>query len=363
MSDTDTEFDYRPNLELRGYAGTDVQLLQRLKARGRNRREAEANARTIQYNYAIKDSVVRFNNELELAPRAKFRAQELDMDLLIPFEKPFRMTRDFAYFIRNRFSDKELDRMDRTIWKLTANDGLVSVNFPRDYKDESEEDNNDNEGQDIDLSTDADDDDFNTDFSSAGPATRTFTVDSFDEIDVTGAMIVRIEPGDVFKVVADGEKKDIDRLDVDVDGRTLKLAPTKNGPFGVFNNRNVRFTITMPKVEGLKLTGASRAQLSGFTPFNRLDVELTGASTALIDVSVDRLDVDLNGASKVLLKGKADELKGSMTGASLINAKGMTVNKADMRASGASRGIMGQVNDLKKNTSGAGRITSTGDSE
>ena len=364
MSDTDTEFDYRPSLELRGYAGTDVQLLQRLKARGRNRREAEANARNIQYNYSIKDSVVRFNNELELAPRSKFRAQELDMDLLIPFEKPFRMTRDFAYFIRNKFSDKELDRMDRTIWKLTANDGLVSINFDRDYKDESREENNDNNtSEDIDLSGDDSDDDFNDDFSSAGPATRTFTVDSFDEVDVTGAMIVRIESGTVFKVVADGDQKDIDKLDVDVDGRTLKLGPNKNGPFGIFSSRNVRFTITMPKVEGLKLTGASRAKLSGFSPFNRLEVDLTGASTALIDVSVDRLDVDLTGASKVLLKGKTDELKGSMTGASLINAKGMTVNRAEIRASGASHGIMGQVNDLDENTSGASSITRQGDQQ
>ena len=361
MSDTDTEFDYHPNLELRGYAGTDVQLLQRLKARGRNRRDAEANARNIQYNYSIKDSVIRFNNELELAPKTRFRAQELDMDLLIPFEKPFRMTRDFAYFIRNKFSDKELERMDRTIWKLSANDGLVSINsagdlIPRDYKDESDEREDSNDDS---ASTDSDDD-FNADFGSAGPNTRTFTVDSFDEVDATGAMIIRIEPGDVFRVVADGNQKDLDRLEVDVDGRTLKLSPNKNGGFNFGNNNSVRVTVTMPKVEGLKLTGTSRAQLSGFSPFNRLEVDLTGASTALIDVTVDRLDVDLTGASKIRLQGKTDELKGSMTGASLIYAKGMTINKADMRASGASHGILGQVNDLNENTSGASTITREG---
>ncbi len=357
MSDTDTEFDYRPSLELRGYAGTEVQLLQRLKARGRSRRDAEANARTIQYNYSIKDSLIRFNNELELAPKARFRAQELEMDLLIPFEKPFRMTRDFAYFIRNKFSDKELERMDRTIWKLTANDGLVGINIPRDYQDESNERDDSNNNTSSSDNNDDSDDDFNVDFGSAGPSTRTFTVDSFDEVDVTGAMIVRIEPGDVFRVVADGNQKDLDQLRVDVDGRTLKVSPNSKGLFNFNSGSNVRVTITMPKIEGLNLTGASRAQVSGFSPFNKLEVDLTGASTALIDVNVERLDVDLTGASKVRLQGKTDELKGSMTGASLINAKGMTINKADVRASGASRGILGQVNELEENTSGASSIT------
>lgn len=355
MSDTDTEYDYHPNLELRGYSGTEVQLLQRLKARGRNRREAEANARTIQYNYSIKDSIIRFNNELELAPKARFRAQELDMDLLIPFEKPFRMTRDFAYFIRNKFSDKELDRMDRTIWKLTANEGLVSINYPRDYKEESRDDDNDNTGS-TDNNDDSDDD-FDTNFESAGPATRTFTADTFDEIDATGAMIIRVEPGDVFRVIADGNRKDLDQLEVDVDGRTLKIRPNKNGGFNFDNNNSVRVTVTMPKIEALKLTGASRAQVGGFSPFNRLEVDLTGASIALIDATVERLDVDLTGASKVRLQGKADELKGSMTGASLIYAKAMTVRKAEVSATGASRAIFGQVNDLEESTSGASSVT------
>lgn len=357
MSDTDTEFDYRPSIEVRGYAGTEVQLLQRLKARGRNRRDAEANARNIQYNYSIKDSVIRFNNELELAPKARFRAQELEMDLLIPYEKPFRMTRDFAYFIRNEFSSKELERMDRTIWKLTANDGFVGINFPRDYNDDSNERDDNTDNNTSSNNNDDSDDDFNTNFESAGPATRTFTVDSFDKVDATGAMIIKIEPGDVFRVVADGHQKDLDQIKVDVDGRTLKISPNREGLFNFNSGRNVRVTITMPKIEALDLTGASRAQVGGFSPFNKLEVDLTGASVALIDVDVERLYVDLTGASKVRLQGKATDMQGSMTGASLIYAKGMTIGKAEVSASGASRGVLGQVNDLEENTSGASTVT------
>ena len=32
------------------------------------------------------------------------------MDLFIPYERPFRMTKEFAYFIRNEFGNKEFDR-------------------------------------------------------------------------------------------------------------------------------------------------------------------------------------------------------------------------------------------------------------
>ncbi|TAE32999.1 MAG: PspC domain-containing protein [Cytophagales bacterium] len=356
MSDTDTEFDYHPNLELQGYSGTEVQLLMRMKARGRNRRDAEANARTIVYNYAIKDSVIRFNRELELARGARFRAQELDMDLLIPFEKPFRMTRDFAYFINNGFSDEELNRMDRTIWKMTANEGLVSINFPR-TKEESDDDDNDNNMSGNDSSDDNNEFDINTDFGSAGPVNRTFTVDSFDDIDATGALIIRVQHGDAFRVEADGNQRDIDQLQVDVDGRTLKLRPYKDRPFNITQSRSVRITITMPTIEELKLTGACRAQVEGMPPLNRLDVDLNGASSAVINANVDRLNIDMNGASKIKLEGEADEIKSSLSGASLLYAKGMSVGKADVKANGASQARFGQVRELDEDTSGAGSVS------
>lgn len=350
LSDTDTEFDYRPHLELRGYTGTDVQLLQRLKARGRSRREAEANARNIVYNYAIKDSTIRFNSEMELAPRARFRAQELDMDLLIPFEKPFRMTREFAYFIGNRFSDTEFNRMDRTIWKFTANEGLVSVNFPRDYKEESAELDRSEDGEDDN------DDDFNDDFSAIGPAVRSFNVRQFDKIDATGALIIRVQSGDVCSVKADGNQKDLDQLVVDEDGKTLKIRPNKKGLFN-YNNRPIRLTIVMPKLEELNLTGACRAKVSGLNPLERLDLDLTGASSVLFDGNVTRMNVEATGASKVKLVGQAESVKCSLTGASWLNAKGMTVNKADVDANGASNAAFGQVNDLDESTSGASNVT------
>lgn len=350
LSDTDTEFDYRPHLELRGYTGTEVQLLERLKARGRSRREAEANARNIVYNYAIKDSTVRFNSEMELAPRARFRAQELDMDLLIPFEKPFRMTREFAYFIGNRFSDTEFERMDRTIWKFTANEGLISVNFPRDYKEESAELDKSDDGED------ENEDDFNDDFSSVGPDVRSFNVREFDKIDVTGALIIRVQAGDVCSVKADGGRKDLDQLVVDVDGKTLKIRPSKGGPFQ-FNNRPVRLTIVMPRIEDFKLTGACRAKISGLNPLERLDLDLTGASSVLFDGNVTRLNAEATGASKIKLVGQAETVKCSLTGASSIYAKDMTINKADVDANGASNATFGQVNDLDESTSGASNVT------
>ncbi|KAB7730289.1 PspC domain-containing protein [Rudanella paleaurantiibacter] len=353
MSDTDTEFDYNPSIEIRGYAGNEVQLLQRFKARGRNRQDAENNARTIKYNYTVKDSTIRFNRELELAPKARFRAQELDMDLLIPFEKPFRMTRDFAYFIRNRFTQTELDRMDRTIWKLTANEGLVSINFPRDIEQESDE-NNDQANSDDDDFTD---EDFNASFDAAGPRTRTFNVRGFDEIEATGALVVRVQQGETFQVVADGEQRELDKLDVEVDGQTLKLSPSKGSLFGNRSKAPVRVSVTMPTVEGLSLTGACQGKLDGFGRLNRLDLDLTGASLAVIDANVGRLSVEMTGASKAQLKGNADELKSSLTGASLLAAKQMSINKAEVSAHGASKAAFGQVNNLDESTSGASSIS------
>ena len=62
INDIDPDYENRPSIELQGYDGTQFKLVQRFEAHGRNRAEAEANARTIRYNYTQRDSVLRFDD-------------------------------------------------------------------------------------------------------------------------------------------------------------------------------------------------------------------------------------------------------------------------------------------------------------
>jgi len=355
INDLETD-DWRPSIELQGYDGTTINLVQRFKAQGSSRADAQANARQIKYAYAIKDSTVRFDNALELQSGAHFRAQDLDMDLMIPYEKPFRMTREFARFIRNEFGEKEFDRMASSIWKFTKDDGLVCVNYPRE-KDRSY---NDEDNDVTDLTDDVQNavtDELGDDFDRIGDHTRQFNVSNFSKVDVGGAFVVRFRKGTSYKVVADGREDDLDDINVKVSGNTLDVSLDHSGLFSWNNRKRIGLTITVPSIEELKLSGASKASLTGFEHYNDLNIEMSGACRTVFDGSVDNLSVNLSGASNIVLRGHANKLDADLSGASKIEGTSMNIEKATVDASGASHATLGQVGSLDSETSGASKVT------
>ncbi|GAB3644129.1 GIN domain-containing protein [Spirosoma arcticum] len=356
LVDIDSEYNTGADLELEGYEGTDLNLVQRFEAQGRNRADAQANARTIQYRYVQRDSVIRFDNSIELAPKARFRMQDLEMNLKIPYEKPFRMTPAFARYIRNRFGEKEIDRMQASLWKFTQADGLVCINFPRERERDADSEDND--------VTDLTDDvqsavagELGEDFDEMGDHTRQFNASNFSKVDVSGAFVVRFRKGDTYKVVADGREEDLDEVKVDVDGNTLEVSMENNRLFDWSDRKRIGLTITVPAINELKMSGASKASLTGFGSFNDLNIDMSGACRTVFDGDVKKLTIGLSGASNVILRGHATQLDADLTGASKIEATGLAVDRAEVDASGASHADMGQVGTLDSETSGASKVT------
>ena len=355
INDIDNDH-WQPSIELQGYEGTTISLVKHLRSQGANRAEAQENARQINYSYAVKDSTVQFDNALELKPNAHFRGQDLDIDLMIPYEKPFRMTKEFARFIRNEFGEKEFDRMSNSVWKFTKNDGLVCLTYPRE-KDRS---GNDEDNDVTDLTDDvqgAVTNELGNDFDNIGDHTRQFNVGEFSKVDVGGAFVVRFRKGTTYKVVADGREKDLNDVEVTVKGNTLDVSVKHGGLFNWGNSSRVGLTITVPAIDELKLSGASKAHLSGFGKYDNLTIDMSGACRTVFDGDVNDLTVNLSGASNALLSGRTQRLEADLSGASKIEATGMTIDKASVDASGASHVNLGQVGSLDSETSGASKVT------
>lgn len=347
---------WRPSIDMKGYEGSTLNLVQYFKAQGRNRADAQTNARMIQYAYTIKDSVVRFDNTVELKAGARFRAQDLDMDLMVPYEKPFRMTTEFARFVRNEFGEKEIDRMEASVWKFTKTDGLVCINFPR----EKDRDSNDEDNDVTDITDDVQSavtSELGEDFDHIGDHTRQFNVGSFSKVDVGGAFVVRFRKGTTYKVVADGREKDLDEISVKVDGNQLKIGIDRNGLFDWSNRKRIGLTITVPAIDELKLSGASKASLTGFDKYDDLTIDMSGACRTVFDGDVNNLNLELSGASNAVLRGHASQIEADLGGASKIEATGMSVGKAAVDAGGASHVDFGHVDTLDSKTSGASKVT------
>ncbi|RYC70913.1 GIN domain-containing protein [Spirosoma sordidisoli] len=352
------EDNWRPSIELKGYEGTAISLVQRFRAQGSSRANAQENARQIDYRYTVRDSVIAFENAITLKPKSRFRAQDLDMEVMLPYEKPFRMSKDFALFIRNEFGGKELDRMEASVWKFTKNDGLVCLNFPRE-KDRSY-DGNDEDNDVTDLTDDVQNavaNELGDDFDDIGSNTRQFNVSNFSKVDVGGAFVVRFRKGDTYKVVADGREEDLEDVSVKVSGNTLDVSVDRRGIFDWNNRKRIGLTITVPSIDELKLSGASKANLTGFGAYNKLNIGMSGACRTVFDGDVTNLTIDLSGASNIVLRGRATQVEADLSGASKIEATSMQIDKATIDASGASHATLGQVGSLDSETSGASKVT------
>lgn len=348
----DNDGNFHTSIELEGIDGATWKLAKRLEAKGPTRQAAQRNAKTIVYNWAVKDSLIRFDNTYEIKSGARFRGQDVDVTIYIPYERPFRMTEAFAHHIRNEFGNEEIERMKTSIWKFSRTDGLVSLTHPRQLNENRyEEELNTNDAIDEVLRNELGDD-----FQQKGEYTRQFEVTNFSRIDMGGAFAVRVKRGDSFKVVADGREEDIDDLRVRVDNGELHVDFRNEGIFQWRNRRRIGLTVTMPDVNAIHFSGATQSIITGFENIDNLDIDLSGACKTLIDVKTDKLDIDLTGASKATLRGRANRLDAKLSGACKLDATAMNVGKADVNAVGASNAEFGTVDDLSSKTSGASSV-------
>ncbi len=345
------------DVNLEGYEGTDLKLEQRFEASGRTKIEAEANAKNILYNIAQKDSTLAFDMKIALAEKARFRGQDLDMTLSIPYDRPFKLTQRFYHSVyrsdwNNKNFDIDGDDIDKYTFVMKRDSGMICRDCPVLSKDEREA-LNERSYSDEDNSS------FNYEvFEEKGQHEKKFDRKDFKKIEAGGAFVVTIRQGETYSITADSDDQDeLDDLEVDVDGNTLKISHRDKFSF---NNRHqkVRFNITMPTLTALDFSGASTVKAIGFKDKSQdLEIELDGASKAAIDVEVKSIKFNASGASRADLRGSADKMDLDISGACQIDAKRMELNQVRAQANGASRASFGKVKNLNSDTNGASKIS------
>jgi len=189
--------------------------------------------------------------------------------------------------------------------------------------------------------------------------TRTFSVSNFERLDIGSAMIINVSQGSGYNVTVTGRSEDLDDLEAVSSGGTLRVRyKDKNG--WRKNRERVTVTITMPTLRGASFSGASKATVRGFRNQNALDLDVSGASTATIEVDAERVGIDFSGASTVTLTGKAKRLEGEISGATTLRGYDLSVEQAQLEASGASRAMVNVSGRLAANASGASSISYKG---
>lgn len=197
------------------------------------------------------------------------------------------------------------------------------------------------------------DEDGGTFVGSGNLITETRSLGGFQSVDVSSNIDVTITSGP-FAVEVTTDSNLADRFMTEVSGGELRVF-LRNGNY---REATLRATITMPDLEGVGLSGASTAAVTGFAGMDDLRLGLSGASVlTATGSSAERLDVTASGASRVngyeLSVSEAEvtisgastaqlsvssALDGSVSGASTLRYRGTPTVDVDVTGSSTARG-------------------------
>lgn len=174
--------------------------------------------------------------------------------------------------------------------------------------------------------------------ADAGPVTtQNYSQTGFTAVEVAGPDDVTIRQGDAFSISAKGPKDILDRLEIKLDGTTLVIGRKREGfSFSSRDDDDVDIAITMPKLDGVRLTG------SGSIDADTIDGD---AVKAVLTGSGDLKAGKLTGKSaKLTLSGSGDIEVGSgtigsgdvsITGSGDIDAGGLVADTLDISIAGS----------------------------
>ncbi|GAB4025348.1 GIN domain-containing protein [Spirosoma gilvum] len=183
-------------------------------------------------------------------------------------------------------------------------------------------------------------------------AQQSYALTNFDRLDMGSAFVVTVQQGPSYSITVEGDRRNLDDLDVYTRNGTLKAQ------YRVARNRQyaTTFRITMPSLRGVEFSGAVRSTITGFTNVDVFDITLSGASEGQFDIQAARPTINLSGASVLRINGKGTFLTADLSGASLLQAFDYPVDNAGLDLSGASKANVSVSSSLVVEASGASAV-------
>lgn len=334
------EFDL-VSLRIRSYEDTVIKLEQEFLASGPTRKEAVENAKTINYNVDVQDSVFTFDSNLSFNKDARFRKQNVEMTLYIPIGQKFVLDENMRYLIgsfmyREGYSNNQ---MTGNVWQFN-DEGLTCITCPEEKFSEK----NDNVSWDI------------------SGYQREYDLDNFSELEVNSAFKVNVKKGEKYSFIINGSRNDVDEVVVEQNGNSLSLDFKGDAKKLNRQSRAINVYITMPDLSSIQLGSSSKGYITGFDE-EFMDISLNGAAFATLDIEVNSINAIVEGASKLEIEGRGDRFEVEVHGASTLNAFDFLVNDVEVETHNASTARVYASNNLIIRSNGASNVIYKGDAD
>ena len=183
---------------------------------------------------------------------------------------------------------------------------------------------------------------------------KQFNETGFTRIAAGETFNVKVKQGAAFSILAKGCSQELSDLRVSVE---------QNGTLDIRYNQykndryRVDLEITMPVINSINLSGASKGTVTGFAlQPGTFKTILSGEANCTVDGLPALISVEQSGASVLNLTGLAPDLIAHLSGTSKLNAYTATFSDADVYTSGTAKAQVQVQQSLFAQASGDSRI-------
>jgi hypothetical protein len=184
--------------------------------------------------------------------------------------------------------------------------------------------------------------------------TETRNAASFSSVDVSGNIQVFVKQDSAFAVRIETDENLMEHIVVRTSGETLVIEPKDHA--NLSSKNDIKVYVSAPVFRSLEASGASGITSESLLSAEAIDIDLSGASHAKLELRSPKVAAEISGASSVLLKGQTRDLTIDGQGASHARCYDLLSENATVEVSGASSAQVFASVKLSADASGASSV-------
>ncbi|HNT49424.1 MAG TPA: head GIN domain-containing protein [Cyclobacteriaceae bacterium] len=189
---------------------------------------------------------------------------------------------------------------------------------------------------------------------------ETRTVDNFTKIAfrIPGKMYLR--QGNEQKVVLEGDKEILDKIETEVSGGRLSISRENNNwrMWDWDDDKRIIAYVTVKTLEGLSVSGSGNVLGEGVLKAGDLYLAVSGSGSMEIEVNASgNMEADVSGSGDIRVKGTCRSLESKVSGSGKVVLAGTITDRANVHVSGSGKIIAsGRAREIRTTISGSGEV-------
>ena len=184
---------------------------------------------------------------------------------------------------------------------------------------------------------------------------ETRAVSGFERVDLSGVGTLVLRIGSTESVRVRTDENLMRHIETEVVGNRLRLRPEPG--VTIRNVTELTYTVTVRSLRAVTLSGAAEVRNEGRSiGADSFDLQISGDGEADLSLDVRELDLSISGAGDVRLRGTAEGGTIEISGSGGVEARELSLQRAEVRVSGAGDVELSVTERLDVRVTGAGTV-------